>query len=79
MGEHRPPALLTATSQLPAPEFAAALGDADVEDPVTLHGFTLPLNSMLTVRSFEMWTHEEDIRRCAGSPLVAPGRPGWST
>ena len=56
-----------------------SLVEADFEAPVTLHGLTLPLHSMLTVRSFEMWTHEEDIRRCAGSPLVAPGRPGWST
>jgi hypothetical protein len=27
---------------------------------------------MLIVRSFEMWTHDEDIRRATGRPLAAP-------
>ncbi|MDP9075300.1 MAG: maleylpyruvate isomerase family mycothiol-dependent enzyme [Actinomycetota bacterium] len=39
---------------------------------VTLHGFSLPFAGMLVVRSFEMWTHEEDIRRATGRALLAP-------
>lgn len=41
---------------------------------VRLHGIVLPVGSMLTVRAFELWIHEEDIRRATGQPLVAPGR-----
>lgn len=40
--------------------------------PVTMHGVTLPLGDLLIVRAFEMWTHDEDIRRAAGLPLSAP-------
>lgn len=43
--------------------------------PVTLHGITLPLDVMLVVRAFEMWTHEEDIRTATGRPLLAPDPP----
>jgi uncharacterized protein (TIGR03083 family) len=49
-----------------------SLDDEDLRTPVTLHGITLPMESMLIVRSFEMWTHEEDIRRATGRPLAAP-------
>ncbi len=45
---------------------------AELDQTVTLHGFTLPLGAMLVVRSFEMWIHEEDIRRATGRALVAP-------
>jgi uncharacterized protein (TIGR03083 family) len=54
-------------------EHLDGLGNADLQAPVTLHGLTLPLASLLTVRFFEMWTHEEDIRRAVGAELVAPG------
>jgi uncharacterized protein (TIGR03083 family) len=40
--------------------------------PVSMHGLTLPLGDFLVVRAFEMWTHEEDVRRATGRPLVAP-------
>jgi uncharacterized protein (TIGR03083 family) len=39
---------------------------------VALHSFTIPVERMLVVRSFETWTHEEDIRRATGRPLAAP-------
>jgi len=45
---------------------------AILEQIVTLHGFALPVGSMLVVRSFEMWIHDEDIRRATGRPLAAP-------
>jgi uncharacterized protein (TIGR03083 family) len=40
--------------------------------PVSLHGITLPLGDFLVVRAFEMWTHEEDVRRAIGQPLSPP-------
>ena len=39
---------------------------------ITQDGFTIPVERMLVIRSFETWTHEEDIRRATGRPLAAP-------
>jgi uncharacterized protein (TIGR03083 family) len=50
----------------------AVLARADLERPITLHNYTVPVERMLIVRSFETWTHEEDIRRATGRPLAAP-------
>ena len=47
-----------------------AAGALDV--PVSLHGLRLPLGPLLVVRTFELWTHEEDIRRATTRPLQAP-------
>ena len=33
---------------------------------------TLPLNSLLVVRTFELWTHENDVRRATGLPPSVP-------
>ncbi|HET7015359.1 MAG TPA: maleylpyruvate isomerase family mycothiol-dependent enzyme [Streptosporangiaceae bacterium] len=41
-------------------------------DEVALHGMRLPLASLLIVRAFELWTHDDDIRRVAGLPLAEP-------
>ena len=38
--------------------------------PVKLYGIAMPLSLWLTVRGFEVWTHDEDIRRSTGRPLV---------
>jgi uncharacterized protein (TIGR03083 family) len=40
---------------------------------VVLHSTTLPLRGLLVVRAFELWTHDEDIRRATGRPLAPPG------
>lgn len=40
--------------------------------PLGLHGIHLPLGPLLVVRAFELWTHEEDIRRAIGIALAAP-------
>lgn len=37
-----------------------------------LHGLQLPLDAMLIVRAFEMWTHDADIRQATGRPAAAP-------
>jgi len=39
---------------------------------VGLHGVRLALPAMLVVRTFELWTHEEDIRRATARSLAAP-------
>jgi uncharacterized protein (TIGR03083 family) len=45
---------------------------ADPRRPVDWYGVRLPLGQILVVRAFELWTHEEDIRRATGRPLVDP-------
>lgn len=45
---------------------------ASADSPLGLHGVRLPLGSLLTVRTFELWTHEEDIRRATDRALSAP-------
>ena len=39
---------------------------------VAVHGMRLPLGALLVVRAFELWTHDNDIRRAAGLPASAP-------
>jgi len=60
--------------EVSADSIAAVAGqpEAVLEGPVTLHGLTLSLEATLVVRAFELWTHEEDIRRATDRPLVAP-------
>src|SRR3954468_18297528 len=45
---------------------------ADLDVVVPLHGMRLPLGALLVVRAFELWTHENDIRRVAGLPASVP-------
>jgi hypothetical protein len=40
--------------------------------PAGFHGFPVTLGDLLVIRTFEIWTHEEDIRRTTGQPLRAP-------
>lgn len=47
-------------------------GDDRSTSPVSMHGITLPVGDFLVVRAFEMWTHEEDVRRATGRPLAPP-------
>jgi uncharacterized protein (TIGR03083 family) len=46
--------------------------DMDTSTPIALHGMRLPLGALLVVRAFELWTHENDIRRVAGLPPSDP-------
>ena len=50
----------------------AQLRGADPEGVVAVHGMRLPLRSLLVVRAFELWTHENDIRRVVGLPASVP-------
>jgi uncharacterized protein (TIGR03083 family) len=50
----------------------ALVAEHPLDAPVSLHQIVLPLDAMLVVRAFELWTHEEDIRRALDAPLRAP-------
>lgn len=48
---------------------------AEAADPariIRFHGIQLELDALLVVRSFELWTHDEDIRRALGREVVDP-------
>jgi uncharacterized protein (TIGR03083 family) len=76
------PAAERTTGQAPAAVRAAwrgaadrtldRVGGADLGTVVRVHGMRLPLGSLLVVRAFELWTHENDIRRVAGLPASVP-------
>ena len=51
-------------------DLVRAAGDPCAE--VAVHGMRLPLSAVLVVRAFELWTHENDIRRAAGLPASVP-------
>ncbi len=44
----------------------------DLEADVAVHGMRLPLGALLVVRAFELWIHDNDIRRVAGLPASVP-------
>ena len=60
-------------------DLVRAAGDPCAE--VAVHGMRLPLSALLAVRAFELWTHENDIRRAArvssGPGLVAVIERAW--
>jgi uncharacterized protein (TIGR03083 family) len=71
------------TGQLPASTRAEWRGAADrtlalarehgdLRAEVALHGMRLPLSALLVVRAFELWTHDNDIRRATGLPPAVP-------
>jgi uncharacterized protein (TIGR03083 family) len=39
---------------------------------VAVHGMRLPLGALLVVRAFELWIHDNDIRRATGLPPSVP-------
>jgi uncharacterized protein (TIGR03083 family) len=44
----------------------------DPDAVLALHGLRLPLRALLVARAFELWTHENDIRRAVGWAASAP-------
>ncbi len=50
----------------------ARVRGAHPDATVRLHGMRLPLGALLVVRAFELWTHENDIRRAVGLPASVP-------
>jgi uncharacterized protein (TIGR03083 family) len=49
-----------------------ALPAERLEDRVSFHGLDLSIRSFLGVRTFEVWTHTDDVRRAVGRPLDHP-------
>ncbi len=47
----------------------------DQAGPVRMHRITFGLDAFLVVRAFELWTHDEDIRRATGRPVADPDGP----
>ena len=50
----------------------AAVTGGDLDAVVALHGFPLRVRDLLVARTFELWTHENDIRSAAGLSLAVP-------
>ena len=44
-------------------------------DRIEVHGIRLPLDDLLVVRAFELWVHDNDIRRAVGRPPSIPDAP----
>ncbi len=42
---------------------------------VSVHGIRLPVDALLVVRAFELWVHDNDIRRAVGLPPSVPDTP----
>jgi uncharacterized protein (TIGR03083 family) len=47
-------------------------GAGDPAAEVAVHGMRLPLDLLLVARAFELWIHDNDIRRAVGLPPAAP-------
>ena len=65
---------LVRPADAPARELQGVQGVQGVR--VAIHGLRLPVNALLIVRAFELWTHENDIRAAVG---WAPSAPEPST
>jgi uncharacterized protein (TIGR03083 family) len=69
----RPPEQTRADWCRSAAETLAVIGPRrDLDTCVAMHGMRLPLGALFVVRAFELWTHENDIRRVAGLPPSVP-------
>jgi uncharacterized protein (TIGR03083 family) len=68
----RPPADTRRDWRAAAEHTLARVRGADLDAIVLLHGMRLPLGALLVVRAFELWTHENDIRRVAELPRSVP-------
>jgi len=68
------PAVQTRTEWRRAADRTLSLvrGSADPCVRVAVHGMRLPLGGLLVVRAFELWTHDNDIRRVTGLPPSVP-------
>jgi hypothetical protein len=50
----------------------ALVRHVDLRTTVRVHGMRLPLGAVLVTRAFELWTHENDMRRVADLPASVP-------
>ena len=63
------------TAEAGARPGARAGTDDGRDGRIAMHGMRLPLDDLLVVRAFELWVHENDIRRCAGLVPSVPDPP----
>ena len=68
----RPPARTRADWRRAADRTLDLARSADSGAEVAMHGMRLPLCALLVVRAFELWTHENDIRRATGWAASVP-------
>jgi uncharacterized protein (TIGR03083 family) len=68
----RPPADTRADWRRAVDHTLGLVRSADPRAEVAMHGMRLPLRALLVVRVFELWTHENDIRRSAGWVASVP-------
>lgn len=70
----RTPADTLADWRAVSEQVVTALGATppDLASRVAIHGLDLTWGSLLVIRSLELWTHTDDIRRAVGVPLQAP-------
>jgi uncharacterized protein (TIGR03083 family) len=68
----RPPALTRAEWRRAADRTIDLVRTADLRAEVAVHGMRVPLGLLLIVRTFELWTHENDIRQAVALPPSAP-------
>jgi uncharacterized protein (TIGR03083 family) len=47
----------------------------DLDADVAVHGMRLTVRALLVVRAFELWIHENDIRRATSRPSSVPDAP----
>jgi uncharacterized protein (TIGR03083 family) len=53
----------------------ARASSAGADDKIAVHGLRVPLQALLVVRAFELWVHENDIRRAVEWPPSVPDPP----
>jgi uncharacterized protein (TIGR03083 family) len=51
-------------------DLVRAAGDSDAG--IAVHGMRVSLDTLLVVRAFELWVHDNDIRQAVGLPLSVP-------
>jgi uncharacterized protein (TIGR03083 family) len=72
----RPPARTRADWRAAVDRTLDLVRPADSRTQVALHGLRLSVRTLLVVRAFELWTHENDVRQAVG---WAPSVPDPST
>lgn len=68
----RPPEQTAADWRAAADRTLGMVGECDLDALVALHGVTLRVRDVLVARTFELWTHENDIRTAVGLPASVP-------
>ncbi len=72
LGQAWPPAATTADWRAAVDRTLSLAGASDLDAMVAIHGVALRLRDLLVARTFELWTHENDIRSAIGLPPTVP-------